>query len=596
MSDSPNKEKGSLVRCSVYSKGTAVGATFGFISAHVEKAVNRIGRAVLLYRAGDMPSASVPESDNDTFAIGTAIRIEAGYGDEESPLFDGIVISHGLEIGPGNEGVLRVECRDKAFAMTQGRRSRVFADSTDSAAMKAVIGEYSALTSSVEGTKAKYGELVQYYSTDWDFVLSLADRNGMVAVVEGAKMTVGKPDVRQSSVLTLSYGPDIVSFNADVSARGQLSDIGASAWDPTVQKSIAGKSKKPLLNAQGSDDAAKLAATAGMKEWQLQTVSAPDTGALATWADAHRLRAGMSRIEGTVTFSGLTKVTAGSKIELSGFGKHFDGTAYAGAVEHTIGEGDWETIVHMGIPPEMMTDKRHTTAPPASGLLPAIGGLHIGKMVKSDGDPAKNGRVQIEIPTLNGDNNVVWARLASTWASNGYGVFTIPDAGDEVVVGFFNNDPCYPVVLGSLYSGKRKSPYELTAENDIRALVTREKIRLMFDEKDKSVTIQTPGKNSVVISDKNKGIALADQNGNKVTMNDSGITIESSKALTLKAKTAIAIEAGSAASIQAKTDLKLKGLNVEAKADASLAAKGTASAEFSASGTTTVKGAMVMIN
>ena len=39
-----------------------------------------------------------------------------------------------------------------------------------------------------------------------------------------------------------------------------------------------------------------------------------------------------------------------------------------------------------------------------------------------------------------------------------------------------------------------------------------------------------------------------------------------------------------------------KGLNVNAEASVSMTAKGSASAEFSASGTTTVKGAMVMIN
>ncbi len=596
MADSPNKEKGALVRCSVYSEGTAVGVAFRLVSISVKKSVNRIGKAVLLYQAGDMPSASVPQSDDDTFAVGAQIRIEVGYGDDESVLFEGVVISHGVEIGRGNKGMLRVECRDYAFPTTQGRHSRVFIDSTDSAAIQAVLGEYSPLSPSVEGTTAKYGELVQYYSTDWDFVLSLADRNGMVATVEGKKITVGKPVVGGSPVLSLTYGPDIISFQADVSAEGQLSDIEASAWDPAKQESIGGKSKKPSLNAQGSDDATKLGETAGMKGWKLQTVGTVDADALANWADACRLRAGMSRIQGSVTFSGSAKAVAGSLIQLDGFGKHFDGAAYAGSVEHGIRHGNWETTVNMGLSAEVITGKRHTSAPAASGLLPGIGGLHIGKMVKSDGDPAKMGRIQIEIPTLNGDNNVVWARLASTWASSEYGSFIIPDAGDEVVVGFFNNDPCYPVVLGSIYSSSRKSPYELTAENNVRALVTKEKIKLIFDEKDKSVTIETPGNNRIVISDKEKGIALSDQNGNKIVMDKGGITIESAKELNLKAKTNIAADAGSAASIQAKSNLKLKGMNVEAKADASLVAKGTVSAEFSASGNTTLKGTMVMIN
>ncbi len=595
MADSPDKDKTALVRCSVYSDGKAVGATFRLISVHIDRAVGRIGQAVLLYEAGDMPSSSVPESDDDTFAVGARVRIEAGYGDDESPIFEGIVITHGVEIGRGNAGVLRVECRDGAFAVTQGRHSRVFIDSTDSAAMKTVLEEHK-MSVSIEGTTAKYGELVQYYSTDWDFVLSLADRNGMVAIVEDDLIGIAKPAVGESPVLSLTYGPDIIAFRAGVSAEGQLSDMGASAWDAAAQKIIDGKSDNPSLNAQGSDDAAKLGPAAGAKQWRLQTVSAPDADTLSVWASAHRLRAGMSRIRGSVTFSGSAKVWPGSTIELDGFGKRLSGTAYTGGVRHTILNGNWETTVHMGLPAETTTDGGQVSAPGASGLLPAIGGLHIGKMVKPDGDPAKMGRVQIEIPTLNGDSNVVWARLASTWASKEYGAFVIPDEGDEVVVGFLNNDPCYPVVLGSMYSSARRSPYELDAKNEIRALVTREKMKVVFDEKEKSVTVETPGNNRIVLSDKEKGITLSDQNGNKITMNGSGITIESSKALNMKAKTDVATQAGTAMTLQAATDMNLTGLNVEVKADMSLAAKGTASAEFSASGNTTVKGMTVMIN
>jgi hypothetical protein len=48
--------------------------------------------------------------------------------------------------------------------------------------------------------------------------------------------------------------------------------------------------------------------------------------------------------------------------------------------------------------------------------------------------------------------------------------------------------------------------------------------------------------------------------------------------------------------LSATSDLSAKGLNATVEAQASLTCKGTASAEFSASGTTTVRGAMVMIN
>ena len=48
--------------------------------------------------------------------------------------------------------------------------------------------------------------------------------------------------------------------------------------------------------------------------------------------------------------------------------------------------------------------------------------------------------------------------------------------------------------------------------------------------------------------------------------------------------------------IKAQQDATIEGMNVTAKAQTSLKVTGSASAEISASGQTTVKGAMVMIN
>jgi len=73
---------------------------------------------------------------------------------------------------------------------------------------------------------------------------------------------------------------------------------------------------------------------------------------------------------------------------------------------------------------------------------------------------------------------------------------------------------------------------------------------------------------------------LEDQNGNTLILNDQGITIESKKALTIKAA----------------QDVTIEGNNVNIKANAQLKAAGTTGAEFSASGNTVVKGAMVQIN
>ena len=147
-----------------------------------------------------------------------------------------------------------------------------------------------------------------------------------------------------------------------------------------------------------------------------------------------------------------------------------------------------------------------------------------------------------------------------------------------------------------MYCEKHKPPDEYEAKNNTKAIVTREKMRIEFNEEKKVITISTPGKNTVEISDDDKHIKLTDQNKNEIVMNSSGISLSSAKDITLKAKGAIAIGATSNLNATATQDVSLEGLNVKREAKVSATVKGNAKAELLASGQTTVKGAMVMIN
>jgi uncharacterized protein involved in type VI secretion and phage assembly len=155
----------------------------------------------------------------------------------------------------------------------------------------------------------------------------------------------------------------------------------------------------------------------------------------------------------------------------------------------------------------------------------------------------------------------------------GFGAFVTPEIGDEVILGFFNNDPSCPVILGSLYSSKHVPPYELTAENNFKAIVTRSKLKLEFDEEKKIITLITPGKNKVVISDEGKSILLQDQNNNKVELSPTGILLDSPKDITINAKGKVAISAVQNIEIAAQMDVKTTGLNISSSANVSLSPK-----------------------
>lgn len=597
MADSPSLNTGRLVTFAVYSNGKKVSDSYQFRSIEVHREINRIGRAVLKVIAGDMPNANVPESESNDFKPGQQIKIELGYESDNRQVFEGIVVSQKISI-PGNDSispVLVVECRDEAIKATVARKNRVYENKKDSQAVVTALGDCG-LSVKMDDTKIVHTQLVQYYCTDWDFALSRADVYGMLVTTDGAKVTIQKPKVSAAPVLTVKYGTDLLSFDGEVYAEDQFTTVESIGWDPVTQKVVAQSSSPASLNSQGNLTPGNLSSAAGTDTVTLQTDSLADSGVLKEWSDATLLKTGLSRFRGSFSFCGNAAAVPGCIIELQGLGARFNGNAFAGAVTHRVVDGSWTTEVEMGISPMNITQQTDVVAPAASGLYPGIEGLHIGIVEALAGDPGSCNCIKVQIPLLNTKPDTVWARLSQFAASKGVGSFFIPSVGDEVILGFLNNDPNQAVILGCLYSAKHVPPYEITDDNYKRAFISPEKLTIELDDEKKVITIATPGKNSIVIDDNNKSITLKDQNKNEIVMGANGIQITSNKDIKMSAKGNITLDATGKVGVKAKQDATIEGMNVTVKAQTTLKVTGTASAELSASGQTTVKGAMVMIN
>ena len=594
---SPELNAEGVIRISLFSAGVALPPSVQLISLSVDRAVNRVPSARLLVIDGDMPNQTFPVADTDVFKPGAEIKINAGYGDEESTIFEGIVVKLGVQIGAENDAMLVVECRDKAVCMTVGRKNANFVNKTDSEVISDLIAGHSGLTQQIDDTTAQYQELVQYYCSDWDFMLTRAEANGLLVIVTDAKVAVSAPAVSGQPTLKVSYGIDLITFEAEIDARTQYAAVQAVSWDSKNQAVISGSvAKAAALNVQGNLDSAALAKVVGLDLFRLQTAAPTSKEMLTQWARAQQIKSGLSRICGRMSFQGSAKARVGKLIELAGVGTRFSGPVFISALTHRIAEGNWVTEAQFGVAPQWFTDQPDVTAPPAAGRLPAVEGLQIGVVIKLDGDPQGEHRVQVSVPVMQAANEGVWARLLQFHGSNGFGSFFVPELGDEVVLGYFNNDPSHPVIMGSLYSSKQVPAFALSAENDIKAITTRCLSRIEFNEKDKVITITTPGKNRIVLSDLDKSIVLTDQNDNQVELKPEGITLTSPKNILLSAKGSITLDAVGAINISSKADVQSKGLNVNCVAQVGFVGKGNATAELSATGQTTVKGAMVMIN
>ena len=579
----PTRAETDLPTFTVLSNGEAISEEIGIHSILVTRSVNRIPTARLVVFDGSVAQQNFEISSGDLFVPGAEIEIKAGYHSDEDTIFKGIVTSQSIKAKNRKPAKLVVEMKDEAVKMTIGRKSRYFEDITDSDLMETLVTDYGLdFEIRKNSPDVTHSEMVQHDVTDWDFLITRAEANGLIVIVDDGKILVVQPDLTDDPVVQLSYGQNILEFEAGMDARDQYAAVKSIGWDMAGQEVAEREADDPGLDEPGNISAADLSEVAGPDEIVLKHTGNIPAEELKAWADAQLLRSRLAKIKGRVKTVGFGSIKPGDVIELAGFGDRFNGSAFVSAISHRVtNEAGWFTETEFGLDKQQFTEIFNDIADqPAGGLIPSVNGLQIGIVTAISDDPDGEERIKVRIPVIDNENEGVWARLATTEAGDTRGFVFRPEVDDEVVVGFLNDDPRDPVILGSLFSSAKPAPVTAEEENNLKGITTRSGIKLIFDDDKSGVTVETPDGNKMVLDDDAGAIQIEDSNGNKFSLSSDGITLESASDI----------------SIKATGDVKIEGINVNIKAQAEYKAEGSAGAEMSTSGQAVVKGSVVMIN
>jgi Rhs element Vgr protein len=580
----PEKVKGGAITFSVKIDGTAISQSFQVHSVNILKEVNRIPTAKLKIIDGEPSKSNFAASNDAVFMPGKEIEIFAGQQSNEDSVFKGIIVKHGISVRKNGSTQLSLECKDKAFKMTMGRNSAYFKDVKDSDIASTLIGNNGLSVGTIDDTKNKLPEMVQFDISDWDFLLTRMDMNGKLVFVNNGSVSVKSPDFSTKPVLTLQYGATIHEFDAEMDARNQFKAVKALTWDQSSQDLLKVDGQDPAkIKENGNFKASQLADITGLKEMTLRHGGKITQEELQAWADSCWQKSKMAKIRGRVSCDGFAGVKPGDMIGLQGFGDRFNGSVFVSAIRHDLVNGGWITDVQFGMNPEWFSDQFISYSSATKGLIPSIQGLHAGVVSQLEKDPAGEDRVLIKLPMVDLGGDGTWARVATLDAGKNRGSFFRPDIGDEVLVGFINNDPRDAVIIGMMNSSKLPAALKAKDSNKDKGFFFASKMKLKFNEDDKGMTFETPSGNKLIISEKNneEGITLQDQHGNKILMNKDGITMESAKKLILKASSG---------------DIEIEGVNVKQKAQAEFKAEGAAGMEVSSSAVAKLKGSLVQIN
>jgi Rhs element Vgr protein len=589
---------GGIATFEIKVNGTIIPDELSVLSVHIERKVNRIAIAKIVILDGEANTATFDASSSSTFVPGATVSIEAGYDTKNTLIFSGLIMGQSIRIDDFVGSALEIECRDEAVKMIVGRKSLTYSNQKDSDIISSIIGTYG-LSSDVKATSTKWPEQVQYYVTDWDYILALAEANGLIVTTINGKVSVIAPDGDTKSVLKVTYGNSLLEFNAKLNATTQIGNVTSNTWDYKNQV-IANGEAAPNITGAGNLSSKTLSEVIGLSAFQLQTSAPLETADLTNWSKAQIIKSEYSKIIGEAKFQGTNLIDPGKYMTFDGLGDRFNGDYIISGVVHDLSQGNWISHVSLGLSPLWFTEEPDVMSPPASGLLPGARGLFNATVKKMFDDPDSQYRILVDVPLFDTNGAGIWARLSNFYSTSGAGAFFLPEVGDEVILGFLNEDPRYPVILGSLYSGTKNKPFTDLAPNEknsIKAIVSKSGISVEFDDENKIWTVATPNKNTIIISDKDKQITIKDENQNSVVMSNSGIDMSSQKSITISAQENVTIKGMQGISIQSSGgDVATKGLNIKESADMQYSAQGGQMAQVSGGMELTLKGAMVMIN
>jgi uncharacterized protein involved in type VI secretion and phage assembly len=135
--------------------------------------------------------------------------------------------------------------------------------------------------------------------------------------------------------------------------------------------------------------------------------------------------------------------------------------------------------------------------------------------VTSNTDPEQRGRIQATVPDVTGELPSTWALPCAPVGGELMGFFAVPPIGAKVWIEYEGGDPDYPVWTGCFWGSSAEVPKGTGAVPGVSA-----------------ITLQTQEQNLLSVSDApgpTGGIVLQTASGVKISVNDTGITIDNGK-------------------------------------------------------------------
>lgn len=453
--------------------------------------VNAIpGASVVLSWVQGEQGNAVYEEELTLCSAGQRMDVLVLDKEEQQLIFRGVIVEQQLQIRRDYVEMI-LTLRHDLQRLQGTHRSLVFEQQTDAVVAGNILLTEKIPVTGITGMDIFHDQLVQCRCSDWQFLRSRLNANGVWLFPAPEGVSIQTPVLSPVPVQTLRRQASDIQEDVLIedchwcfSEQYQPATLTVSSWDAQIQKNDIFPASPVPLGKQAFDT------TSGrylnFSPWAFNYSTPLGMEQTAQLANSVLMNLQAARATGEFRLDGGGHYRLGDTLALDGYGPALDGDGVVTGIRQSISkESGWRTTLSLGVN-DVLRDLN---------IIPGINGLHIGVVSAFVEDPSGMNRLRVKIPMLGENNNELWARLATPYASALSGFCFYPEEGDEVVVGFFDENPCYPVILGSMHNPLNPAPVMPSQDNMVKTLVVNhagKKCELTFNTVDNSVALRSP--------------------------------------------------------------------------------------------------------
>ena len=492
-------------------------------------------------------------TDSALFDVGKEVEIHMGYSNDLTPMMLGEITAVSPNFPQSGNPTLKISGYDKSHRLRHNKTERGTYHRMNDSAIAAIIAADNFLIPVVDPAPMPPAKAFFRTNSDWSILKELADRNFFEVFVRWNKLYFRFPRPSREMIV-LEWGKTLSSFTPRLSTSGQTGIQIIRGYDyELAQKIIA---ILPTVSLGADIDNIIERVGSGFKDLIVGLgKNIIHDKPVNNFIDAGILGKSLLKqiieglYEGTGQCIGIPGLRAGEMVEIRGCGKQFSGTYKLSKATHTIDQSGYKTqfkITQKSNTSLLKSLRNKVFGKKDSFKQQKSPGVMTGKVIDNI-DRDGFGRVRVNINCYGKKHMSAWARVAALKAGSNSGTYFLPDINDEVLIAFEQGNLNKPVVIGSLWNGKKRPP-EINSPpggNNKRVIKTKSGSTIVLDE--------TKG---------NEKITIKDKSGNSISLNNKGgIEINAEKDLTIRSKGDITIEAKNVV-INTDKDINMDAANV----------------------------------